>query len=118
MLGNENAMYAESYSNINKLEENETNKELLEQLRTYTEMVEKADAITKDMDARYEAFADAEAYTIEKVHMLPCNYNVGWCLTRYNVHAEFSGSRMKNWETKADGYTVDEVKAILAAQGK
>ena len=71
MLGNENAMYAESYSNINKLEENETNKELLEQLRTYTEMVEKADAITKDMDARYEAFADAEAYTIEKVHMLP-----------------------------------------------
>ena len=118
MLGNENAMYAESYSNINKLEENETNNELLEQLRTYTEMVEKADAITKDMDARYEAFADAEAYTIEKVHMLPCNYNVGWCLTRYNVHAEFSGSRMKNWETKADGYTVDEVKAILAAQGK
>ena len=118
MLGNENAMYAESYSNINKLEENETNKELLEQLRTYTEMVEKADAITKDMDARYEAFADAEAYTIEKVHMLPCNYNVGWCLTRYNVHAEFSGSRLKNWETKADGYTVDEVKAILAAQGK
>ncbi len=118
MLGNENAMYAESYSNINKLEENETNKELLEQLRTYTEMVEKADAITKDMDARYEAFADAEAYTIEKVHMLPCNYNVGWCLTRYNVHAEFSGSRMKNWETKADGYTVDEVKEILAAQGK
>ena len=118
MLGNENAMYAESYSNINKLEENETNKELLEQLPTYTEMVEKADAITKDMDARYEAFADAEAYTIEKVHMLPCNYNVGWCLTRYNVHAEFSGSRMKNWETKADGYTVDEVKEILAAQGK
>ena len=118
MLGNENAMYAESYSNINKLEENETNKELLEQLRTYTEMVEKADAITKDMDARYEAFADAEAYTIEKVHMLPCNYNVGWCLTRYNVHAEFSGSRMTNWETNADGYTVDEVKAILAAQGK
>ena len=118
MLGNENAMYAESYSNINKLEENETNKELLEQLRTYTEMVEKADAITKDMDARYEAFADAEAYTLEKVHMLPCNYNVGWCLTRYNVHAEFSGSRMKNWETKADGYTVDEVKEILAAQGK
>ena len=118
MLGNENAMYAESYSNINKLEENETNKELLEQLRTYTEMVEKADAITKDMDARYEAFADAEAYTLEKAHMLPCYYNVGWCLTRYNVHAEFSGSRMKNWETKADGYTVDEVKAILAAQGK
>ena len=118
MLGNENAMYAESYSNINKLEENETNKELLEQLRTYTEMVEKADAITKDMDARYEAFADAEAYTLEKAHMLPCYYNVGWCLTRYNVHAEFSGSRMKNWETKADGYTVDEVKEILAAQGK
>ena len=118
VIGNDNAWYADAYSNINKLEENETNKELLEQYRTYTEMVEKADAITKDMDARYEAFADAEAYTLEKADMLPCYYNVGWCLTRYNVHAEFSGSRMKNWETKADGYTVDEVKAILAAQGK
>ena len=100
------------------MEENETNKELLDSYRTYTKMVEEADKITKDMDARYEAFADAEAYTLEKAHMLPCYYNVGWCLTRYNVHAEFSGSRMKNWETKADGYTVDEVKEILAAQGK
>ena len=118
IIGNDNAWYADAYSNINKLEENETNKELLDSYRTYTEMVEKADAITKDMDARYEAFADAEAYTLEKAHMLPCYYNVGWCLTRYNVHAEFSGSRMKNWETKADGYTVDEVKEILAAQGK
>lgn len=118
VIGNDNAWYADAYSNINKLEENETNKELLEQYRTYTKMVEEADKITKDMDARYEAFADAEAYTLEKAHMLPCYYNVGWCLTRYNVHAEFSGSRMKNWETKADGYTVDEVKAILAAQGK
>ena len=118
VIGNDNAWYADSYSNINKVEENETNKALLDSYRTYTEMVEKADAITKDMDARYEAFADAEAYTLEKAHMLPCYYNVGWCLTRYNVHAEFSGSRMKNWETKADGYTVDEVKAILAAQGK
>ena len=118
VIGNDNAWYSSAYSNINKVEENETNKELLDSYRTYTEMVEKADAITKDMDARYEAFADAEAYTLEKAHMLPCYYNVGWCLTRYNVHAEFSGSRMKNWETKADGYTVDEVKAILAAQGK
>ena len=118
VIGNDNAWYADSYSNINKVEENDVTKELLDSYRTYTKMVEEADKITKDMDARYEAFADAEAYTIEKVHMLPCNYNVGWCLTRYNVHAEFSGSRMKNWETKADGYTVDEVKAILAAQGK
>ena len=118
VIGNDNAWYADSYSNINKVEENDVTKELLDSYRTYTKMVEEADKITKDMDARYEAFADAEAYTLEKAHMLPCYYNVGWCLTRYNVHAEFSGSRMKNWETKADGYTVDEVKEILAAQGK
>ena len=118
VIGNDNAWYADAYSNINKVEENDVTKELLDSYRTYTKMVEEADKITKDMDARYEAFADAEAYTLEKAHMLPCYYNVGWCLTRYNVHAEFSGSRMKNWETKADGYTVDEVKAILAAQGK
>ena len=66
VIGNDNAWYSSAYSNINKVEENETNKELLDSYRTYTEMVEKADAITKDMDARYEAFADAEAYTLEK----------------------------------------------------
>ncbi len=79
VIGNDNAWYSSAYSNINKVEE-------------------EADKITKDMDARYEAFADAEAYTLEKAHMLPCYYNVGWCLTRYNVHAEFSGSRIKKQE--------------------
>ena len=33
--------YSSAYSNINKVEENETNKELLDSYRTYTEMVEK-----------------------------------------------------------------------------
>ena len=116
IMGNDNAWYAKAYSNINLVEETPATKELLEQYRTYTDMVEKADAISMDMDARYEAFADAEAYMLQHIHIMPCYYNAGWCLTRYNVHAEFSGSKMRNWETQADGYTIDEVNAILEAQ--
>lgn len=51
VIGNDNAWYADSYSNINKVEENDVTKELLDSYRTYTKMVEEADKITKDMDA-------------------------------------------------------------------
>ena len=71
VIGNDNAWYSSAYSNINKVEENETNKELLDSYRTYTEMVEKADAITKDMDARYEAFADARSLHFGKSTYAP-----------------------------------------------
>jgi len=40
------------------------------------DMVEKAKAITADLDARYAAFADAEAYLIENALVIPLSLPV------------------------------------------
>ena len=50
----------------------------------FTELVNKADAITDDLDARYEAYADAEALLIEHALTLPSNFDIGWELTHIN----------------------------------
>ncbi len=116
-IGNDNAWYA-AFNNINDVPETEATKDLLNYFRTFTEMVAQADTIADDMDKRYEAFADAEAYMLDHALVMPCNYRISWCLTRYNVHGDFSGSKMKNWETNADGYTVEEMNELIARQNE
>ena len=116
-IGNDNAWYA-AFNNINDVPETEATKDLLNYFRTFTEMVAQADTIADDMDKRYEAFADAEAYMLDHVLVMPCNYRISWCLTRYNVHGDFSGNKMKNWETNADGYTVEEMNELIARQNE
>ena len=116
-IGNDNAWYA-AFNNINDVPETEATKDLLNYFRTFTEMVAQADAIADDMDKRYEAFADAEAYMLDHALVMPCNYRISWCLTRYNVHGDFSGNKMKNWETNADGYTVEEMNELIARQNE
>lgn len=64
--GNDNAYFSANYTFANELTE-ETAPELVETYKTFTDMVEKADAITDNMDNRYEAYAEAEAYMIENV---------------------------------------------------
>ena len=39
-------------------------------------------------------------------------------MTRYNVHGDFSGNKMKNWETNADGYTVEEMNELIERQNE
>ena len=86
----------------------------------FTELVNKADAITDDLDARYAAYAKAEAYMIDHVLTLPTYYNVPWCLTKINPYSKMNAmfgsqnEKMKNWETNADGYTTAEIEAIKA----
>ncbi len=122
VMDSDNAWYAQAYSNINLVEETEATKELLAQYREFTDMVAKADAITDDMDARYNAYADAEAYLIEHCLVMPENYGQGFCLTRYNIHDKINGvygvcnEKIKNWGTSADGYTTEEMEAALAAK--
>ena len=116
-IGNDNAWYS-VYNNINDVPETEATKDLLNYFRTFTEMVAQADTIADDMDKRYEAFADAEAYMLDHALVMPCNYRISWCLTRYNVHGDFSGNKMKNWETNADGYTVEEMNELIARQNE
>ena len=123
--GYDNAWYATSYSNINDVPVEDWSKDLHAAYDKFTEMVWAADAITTDLDARYNAFADAEAYMIEECLVMPYNYGTGYCLTKYNLHSTMNamfGScnpKMKNWETKADEpYTQTEWAEIIANKGK
>ena len=73
VYGNDNAYYSANYSYINEItEETPENKALLDTYKEYSAMVEAADAITDDLDARYAAYAKAEAYLLDHVLVLPC----------------------------------------------
>ena len=88
--------------------------------KEYTSLVEAADAIHDDMDARLEAYAKAEAYMIQHVLTMPAYYNIGWVLTKINPYSKMKAmfgcqnEKMKNWETNAEGYTTEEMKKIAA----
>ncbi len=113
--GNPNAYYSENYSYINEITEpDDTNADLIAAYQEYTSMVEAADAITTDLDARYQAYAEAEAYMLDHVFVLPCNYSIGWCLSKVDndskIYAMYGSQneKMKNWVTNSDGYTSEE----------
>ena len=119
--GNDSAYYTRTLSNVNDLEENENNKALLDTYKEFSSLVEQADAIHDDLDARYKAFAKAEAYLIQHALTVPNNYNIGWTLTKVNPYSKMKAmygiqnSKMKNWETNADGYTAEQVAALKEA---
>ena len=76
--------------------------ETAEQVMTYMDMVEKAKAITADLDARYAAFANAEAYLIENALVIPLSLPVPpYIATRLNLWegqyapTGFSSNRLK-----------------------
>ena len=116
VLGNDNAYYAAVYSNIN----NATDEDLLAIYKEYSDLVDKANAINDDLDARYEAYAEAEAYMIENVLVLPCNYDISWELTKVNDYTKKNGlfgiDKFKyiNWETSADAYTTEDYEKFAA----
>lgn len=118
--GNDSAYYSRTQNNINDVEATEATQDLLDTYAEFTAMVAEADAITDDLDARYAAYAKAEAYMIDHVLTLPTYYNVPWCLTKINPYSKMNAmfgsqnEKMKNWETSADGYTTEEMEAIAA----
>lgn len=113
--GPDNAYYSANYSYINEVtDETEANKDLLAAYREFTQLVQDADKITDDLDARYKAYAKAEACLLDHVLTLPCNYSISWCLTKVDndskMHSMYGiqDSKMKNWETNSEGYTSEE----------
>ena len=129
VYGNDNAYYSAHYSYINEItEETPENKALLDTYKEYTKLVEAADAIVDDMDARYAAYAKAEAYLLDHALVIPYNYSVGWVLSKVDNDSKINAmygctnDKMKNWDTKADGYTSEEkgvaeqIKAFTEAQ--
>lgn len=115
--GEDNAYYTISYSNANKA----TDPELIATYQTFTDMVNVGRAITNDNDARYDAFAQAEAYMVSHALVIPCYIDVSWQLTKLNdytkIYAAYGIStyRYENWETKDTLYTTEEYAAIKAA---
>ena len=76
--------------------------ETADYVMTYMDMVEKAKVITADLDARYAAFADAEAYLIENALVIPLSLPVPpYIATRLNLWegqyapTGFSSNRLK-----------------------
>ena len=119
--GKDNAYYSRVLSNIDDVEENESTKELLAAYKEYTRMIEEADKINKDLDARYKAYAKAEAYLIDNCLTIPNNYNIGWTLTKINPYSKMKALfgiqnwKMKNWETSQTPYTTEEVQKLAEA---
>lgn len=118
--GNDSAYYTRTLSNINDVEETEYTKALLDAYKEFTSMVDAANAICDDLDARYEAYAEAEAYLIQHALTVPNYHNIGWCLTKINPYSKMKAmygiqnEKMKNWETNANGYTTTEMEQIAA----
>ena len=108
--GEDNAYYSTTYSMIN----NATDEKLIATYKEFTDLVGKAKAITDDLDARYAAFAKAEAYMLNHALVIPWSYEVTWQLTKVNNYSKVysaygnQGERYVNWETSTDIYTADQ----------
>ena len=115
--GDDNAYYAQYYSNANLA----TDEALIAAYQEFTDLVNEAKAINGDLDARYAAFAKAEACMIEHGLVIPAYVNVGWTLTKVNPYSQIYCAygmmtyRYVNWETNSDGYTTEDVAALKAA---
>ena len=119
--GYDNAYYSNSYTKINEVEENENTKALLDSYKEFTKLMEEADAIKDDMDARYAAFAKAEAYMIDNALVIPQYCGDGWTLTKINPYSQMNAVygiqnwKIKNWETNVDGYSTEMLAEDIAA---
>ena len=78
--------------------------ETADYVMTYMDMVEKAKAITADLDARYAAFADAEAYLIENALVIPLSLPV----------PPYIATRLNLWEGQyaPTGFSTNRLKGI------
>ncbi len=106
---NEAALYSKSNMHLDGI----TDPELIEQFTTFTNMVYAAEGIYDDMDARNQAFADAEAYLINHALVIPWNYRCYWTMTKINEYSKsYSGCgigwQFKNWETSTEPYTTEQ----------
>ena len=115
--GMDNAYYSEAYS----ITRNITDEKLIAVYEEFTNMVNAANAIVGDMDARYEAYADAEKYMIEHALVIPWYKNVLWQVTHVNDYSKIyapygiQGDKFKNWETSVDAYTTEDYAKLAEA---
>ena len=111
------AYYSNAYSNCNDNDD----PDLVAAYQEFTDLVVAAKAITNDMDARYAAFAKAEACFLNHALVIPCSYEVSWELTKVNNYSKvysmygMQGYRYVDWETNSVPYTTEEMAALAEA---
>ena len=111
------AYYSNAYSLCNQA----TDEDLIAAYKEFTELTVAAKAITNDMDARYAAFAKAEACFLDHCFTIPVSYEVAWELTKINNYSKVYSAygmqayRYVDWETSTDGYTTEQMDAFANA---
>jgi oligopeptide transport system substrate-binding protein len=120
----DNAYYSQNYTNINHIAETPQNRDLIAIYREYTRLVRVADAISNDRDARYRAFAKAEAYMLDNAIVVPLSYSQGMALgkidntSRMETVYGIMDFKMKDWKTNVNGVSTSEAAALAAEHAK
>ena len=123
-LTDANAYYSWNYSNIAKVYEAgpaDWQADLIDIYKQFEQKVHDADAIVDDIDARYDAFADAEAYMLENSLTLPALYEVMLALTHINDYTKINAMygicnyKYVDWQTSEDAYTTEQYEEFAAA---
>ena len=110
------AYYSNAYSLCNENDD----PDLVAAYKEFTDLVVAAKAITNDMDARYAAFAKAEACMLNHALVIPCSYEVGWELTKVNNYTKvysmygMQAYRYVDWEVSETPYTTEQMEANAA----
>jgi oligopeptide transport system substrate-binding protein len=120
LYGNDSAYFAVGMSHTND-PECLTDPGLIATLEEFTAMAEAASQIYDDLDQRYDAYAEAEAYFLNHALAIPTYYNIPWQLTKVNVYSKpfamfgMQNNLYKNWETSEEPYTTEQYAAFEAA---
>ena len=124
VVHDDNAYYSCNLTNIEGIVENgaaDYQSELVDAYEQFTDLVNEGRAIVNDTDARYAAFAKAEAYFLEENLIFPSVYDVTWCLTHANEYSKINAMygpcnyKAVNWETSEEAYTTAQYEEFAAA---
>ena len=131
IVHDDNAYYSCNMTNIAGIVNNgpaSYQTELVAAYEKFTDLVNEGRAIVDDTDARYAAFAKAEAYFLDENLIFPTVYDITWCLTHVNEYSKINAMygpcnyKAVNWETSEEAYTTVQYEQFakafdLASQG-
>ena len=124
IVHDDNAYYSCNMTNIAAIVNNgpaSYQTELVAAYEKFTDLVNEGRAIVDDTDARYAAFAKAEAYFLDENLIFPTVYDITWCLTHVNEYSKINAMygpcnyKAVNWETSEEAYTTEQYDAFAAA---
>ena len=124
IVHDDNAYYSCNMTNIASIVNNgpaSYQKDLVAAYEKFTDLVNEGRAIVDDTDARYAAFAKAEAYFLDENLIFPTVYDITWCLTHVNEYSKINAMygpcnyKAVNWETSEEAYTTEQYDEFAAA---